>query len=260
MRKPQVFGILVALLSVWNLSVSGQNQLDDRGRKTGPWKGTYPNGRTMYEGTFKEGKPVGEMVRYHTNGSVSARMNYEESGNRCYAIMFYKNRKKAAEGWFDGKQKDSVWIYYSEHDGSERLKEPYQQGKVHGNVKSLYPSGQVAEEVQWKEGAKEGPWYQYYPDGALRLSSGYSKDLMNGEYRVYYPDSTLKVSGIFQENLSHGLWTYFDEDGEEMYSFEFENGIPKDRDGYMKAMGDSTGVFEIGGEPEGAPLEFQQFQ
>ena len=72
-------------------ALHGQNRLDEQGRKTGPWKVEYPGGKTRYEGTFHEGEPVGEMIRYYETGAVSARMMFDPDSDRSYTRLYYQS-------------------------------------------------------------------------------------------------------------------------------------------------------------------------
>jgi len=236
---------LFASLPAWS-----QNSLDEQGRKTGPWKVEYPNGRTLYEANFIEGNPVGEMIRYYDNGAVRARMMFDTIQDRSYTRLYYISGKPAAEGWYVEKEKDSVWTYYSEFDGSVRIREPYEQGKLMGKVVSYYSSGVASEELNWDRHRKEGEWKQYYDTGALRLSSQYRDDLLQGPYALYYSDGTLKVTGEYLDNKSHGTWTYFDESGDEVYTLEYLAGRPVDQEKYDQWIQDSLSKYEVIEEPE----------
>jgi len=250
---------LIWLLGSAALWAQEQNQLDGQGRKTGPWKVDYPNGVTRYRGHFLEGRPVGEMVRYYENGAIQARMNFDTLEDRSYTELYYENGKKAAQGWYMNKEKDSVWTYFSEFDGTVRIREPYLNGKLHGTAISYYPSGEVSEEIEWNQDLKEGPWKQYYVDGALRLESAYESDRLQGPYRVFYPDSTLKVHGTYLDNRSHGTWDFYDESGSVAYSVEYKNGIPVDQERYLQLMQDTLKRFQDLDLPEPDPAEqFQQ--
>jgi antitoxin component YwqK of YwqJK toxin-antitoxin module len=236
---------LILGIFVWACQgVTGQNLLDEQGRKTGPWTVTYPSGKKRYEATFSEGKPVGEMVRYYENGAVQARMLFDPETDRSFATFFYENGRKAAEGTYVNQEKDSVWTYYSEFDGTIRIREPYQQGKLEGTVSNYYPDGAVSEEVHWKNHQREGAWKQYYTDGSLRLESKYENDSLNGPYRVYYPNSTLEVSGTYLNNRSHGTWDFYDESGSVAYSIRYEHGLPLDQEKYLQLMNDSLERFQ----------------
>ncbi|MGW8314483.1 MAG: toxin-antitoxin system YwqK family antitoxin [Bacteroidales bacterium] len=220
------------------------NRLDAEGRRTGPWRVEYPNGKVRYEATFKEGRPVGEMVRYYENGAVQARMDFDSIADRSYTRLYYENGKIAAEGWYVNREKDSVWTYYSEYDGTVRIREPYRQGKLHGVVRSYFPSGEISEEMAWEDHRKEGDWKQYYSDGALRLEGGHEDNKLSGPYSVYYPDSTLKVHGYYKTNQSEGLWEFYDQSGNLLYSIEYEHGRPVDEEQYQQMLQDSMLRFQ----------------
>lgn len=250
--------LLYTILLFMVTGAAGQNRLDEQGRRTGPWKIDYPSGKTRYEATFHEGRPVGEMVRYYDNGAIQARMAFDSSGTRSYATLFYKNGKKAAEGWYLNQEKDSVWTYFSEFDGTVRIREPYLEGKLDGKASSYYPDGAVSEEVTWKEGQKHGEWNQYYTDGSLRLKSRYENDSLHGLYQVFYPDSTPKVSGTYLENKSQGKWDFFDETGSVVYSIEYEDGLALDQEKYLQLMQDTLARFQDLPDP-GMMDQIEQF-
>jgi antitoxin component YwqK of YwqJK toxin-antitoxin module len=219
--------------------LQGQNRLDEQGRKTGHWKVEHPNGKTEYEGEFLEGRPVGEMLRYHENGSLRARMIFDPDGRRSYVYLFYSNGKAAAEGPYVDQLKDSVWTYYSEFDGSVRVRESYSMGKLHGTSRSYYPDGNISEEVEWKENVKHGAWKQYYNDGTIRLSGQYEQGLLQGNYEVFYSNGKIEIRGNYLDNDSHGIWRFFDEDGKEVYAMEYVHGSPADMEKYEMWIQDS---------------------
>ena len=236
------------------VSLNGQNQLDEQGRKTGPWKAEYPNGKTLYEGSFLEGKPVGLMIRYYDSGAVRAKMNFDAGGGRSYAELYYKGGKKAAEGIYVGQDKDSVWTYYSEFDGAVRMRETYAGGKLHGASFRFYPSGEVSEEVHWDMNSREGPWIQYFEGGGIRLKSAYQNNLLNGSYEVYFTDKVLLMSGTYVDDRSDGTWSYFDENGELLYTLEYKNGRPVDEEKYMRLMQDTLLNYDTIEAPQ--PVQF----
>lgn len=220
-------------------SMFAQNMLDEQGRKTGPWRLEYPNGKTLYEGNFLAGKPVGLMTRYYDTGALRARMSFDAKQDRSHAELYYKGGKKAAEGIYLGKEKDSVWTYYSEFDGSVRIREAYSGGKVHGKSLSYYPLGQISEEVNWEMDKKEGPWLQHYDDGTLRLKGSYQGNKLSGTYEVYYPGKILMMSGEYLDDKSEGTWSYYDEEGELLYTLDYKDGQPVDPEKYMQIMQDT---------------------
>jgi len=241
---------MVLFLLLGATALRGQNLVDKDGHKTGPWKVEYPNGMTLYEANFQKGIPVGEMIRYYDNGVVRARMMFDSLEDESFTKLYYKNGKLAAEGWHVNKVKDSVWTYYSEFDGSVRIREPFQNGELHGVVRSYYSNGNVSEEVKWLQNEKNGSWKQYYENGSVRLESNYNKDSLNGRYELYYADSTLKVKGTYLDNRKNETWSFFDEKGSEVYYIEYLLGKAVDQEKYLQLMADSLKSYELIAIPE----------
>jgi len=61
MKTRLIFILPLLLLST---TVMSQNVTDAGGKKQGPWVKKYPNGNIMYQGTFRDDKPVGLFKRY----------------------------------------------------------------------------------------------------------------------------------------------------------------------------------------------------
>jgi len=230
-------------------SLQAQNLVDEEGLKTGHWKVMYPKGQIRYEADFVKGQPVGEMLRYYENGVLQARMVFEPGSSRSYTSLFYSSSKPAAEGWYVDQRKDSVWTYYSEFDGSIRIRETYLEGKLHGLSNKYYPDGKISEKVEWKDNVEDGIWKQYYKNDVLRLSGSYKNGLLQGSYEVYSSESTIMIRGNYLDNKSHGMWLYYNEKGEEVYALEYVNGAPADREKYDLMIGDSLKKFEAVTEP-----------
>lgn len=231
-------------------ALQGQNLVDDQGRKTGHWKVEYPNGHTLYEADFVEGRPIGEMLRYYENGMLRARMIFERESERSYVYLFYNSGKPSAEGWYINQDKDSVWTYYSDFDASVRIREPYKDGKLNGVSRSYYPMGGISEEVEWKQNVKNGAWKQYFQNGVLRLSGHYENGLLQGPYEVFLSDNTIEISGAYKDNKAHGTWRFYDDEGKEIFALEYVNGIPADMEKYEQWVQDSLIKYEVVTEPD----------
>jgi len=61
------------------------NQSDAKGLRQGKWLAKYPDGKTRYEGSFRDNKPVGEWKRYHENGKLKANLYYKENSDKMKA-------------------------------------------------------------------------------------------------------------------------------------------------------------------------------
>lgn len=215
---------LLALIFAGRAQGFGQNRLDENGKKTGYWTVSYPNGNTRYESEFVTGKPVGLMKRYYENGILYAEMMFKSDEDRCYANLYHMNGKPAAEGWYSGQKKDSVWTYYSEYGEHIILREPYTMGSIVGVVESYYQNGQVAEQTNWIDNRKHGPWLIFFDDGGQRLRGSYVEGSREGKYETFYSDSTLELSGFYRNNVADGEWTLYNEDGSLNFVFKYQDG------------------------------------
>jgi antitoxin component YwqK of YwqJK toxin-antitoxin module len=186
------------------------NQLDNNGLKQGYWKKNYPNGKLMYKGCFKDGKPAGEMRRYYETGELKAVMEYKDGVNRVFAKIYYDTGELASEGFYMDEKKDSTWKYYSYYTNTLTSIESYKKGIKNGFEKHFYQNQQVSEEIEWKNNLKDGVWNQYFDNGKPKLKTTNVQDKVHGVYVVYYPDGNLYILGGYLENKRHGKWVFYD--------------------------------------------------
>ena len=65
------------------------NQTDSKGRKQGVWKKLDAEGHLVYEGQFKDDKPVGLFKHYYSNGKLKATNNYFDNGKKAAAHIYF---------------------------------------------------------------------------------------------------------------------------------------------------------------------------
>jgi len=170
--------------------------------------------RLLWEGGFKNNKPVGVFKYYHVNDSLRARLTYRgEDGKRCYAKMYHLNGKRMAEGnYIDKEVKDSVWTYYDEL-GVLLSKETYKNGLKEGPSYVYLPNGDISEEKNWRNGKEHGVLKQYVEKGKLRSLGQYVNGKREGKFVYYYPNGTEAASGFYRNDLKDGIWLYKKTDG-----------------------------------------------
>lgn len=200
------------------------NQTDTNNRKQGWWKKTYPNGKLMYKGFFKDDKPVGPMYRYFETGAVKAILNYDSKGEYARAKLLYEDGQVAAEGVYFNSLKDSTWSYYSYYDRSLTATENYQKGARHGLMISYYNDGGISEKILWKNDKKDGAWEQYYQGGVLKMKATYTYDKLEGNFLVNYENGRPYLKGYYVNDKRQGKWTFFKEDGTVEAEMEYMNG------------------------------------
>ena len=189
------------------------NQVDDQGHKQGNWRTVDEAGNLKFEGAFINDIPVGTFTFYYPDGKIRAVSVMFDNGKRSRTKLFHPNGRLMGEGNYLNKVKDSTWNYYSDFDGVRLSSEYYIEGALDGNVVNYYPQGDVAEEIPYKMGLKDGVWKQYFTDGKLKLKATYINDMLEGMMFVYYQNGVPEVSGIYKNNFKDGPWLYFTDKG-----------------------------------------------
>lgn len=228
----------------------GPNVTDENGLKQGLWRKIYPNGNVAYEVRFKDNKPVGVMKRYHENGKLNAVLVYGEDGGDFCSVKLYSSKEKlVAEGFYDGREKDSTWIYYSDDMNlaeaeaeQKRLsvigrqihykitEENYKKGKKHGKEKKFYPSGIVAHLVTWENDIKNGSEKEYFTSGEVKLEFRNHNGRRYGAFNQYFRNGRPEITGYYVGGHRHGKWTYYTNTGEIDKEITYLYGVAKNQD------------------------------
>ncbi|MFW5832318.1 MAG: toxin-antitoxin system YwqK family antitoxin [Prolixibacteraceae bacterium] len=217
----KIFSTLIILLLPFLLAAQ-INQTDAEGRRHGLWKKQYPNGRLMYEGCFRHGKPVGEWKRYHEGGQTKAVIVYAEDSDSAYAQLFNPHGKKIAEGNYLDKTKAGKWKFFS---GEQKIaEEHYSQGLKHGISKTFYQSGELLQSTEWKEGIQEGKHQVFYKNGEPYMQCKYSRNQRNGLCLTYHQNGRVEMEANYKNNLRHDDWKFYDENGTHLYTLKYDDG------------------------------------
>lgn len=246
-----IFCVLLSSVLVRAQNDTLFNQTDSQGLKQGFWRKHYPNGNVMYEGQFKDGKPVEELRRYYESGDLRVIMNYKKNSRPVYTRFYYDDGEIAAEGLYLDKKKDSLWKYYSFYTGALTSTENYILGEKSGMEKKYYSNGQISEEIEWENNARHGVWNQYFENGKPKLKAGYSFNAVNGAYTFYWPNGNVLIMGHYVDNKRHGHWTFFTDDGKIKSEIDYYYGqakkekemIEKDQE-FFKMIEDNMGKFQ----------------
>lgn len=227
MYKRSLF-MIFSLLFLTTVSFS-QNVTDARGLKQGEWVRKYPNGNMMYEGTFKDDRPVGLFKRYNEEGVLVSELNYTGENDDARAIFFYPDGSKAAEGNYVSRKKEGLWKFYSDSQPSYLVGEEYYTQDIRNGLSTkYYPDGTVAERVTWDNGSRTGEWLQYYPDSTICLRAEYIAGKLEGPFSYYHPNGNLYYEGNYTEDFRTGDWMVFNYDGSLKQIIEYKDGKPSD--------------------------------
>ena len=120
--------IVALLCGLAAFPATAQNKTDKNGKKQGEWVKKYPNGNTMYEGSFKDDEPVGTFKRYYENGMLKSVQVYETGDISSVKLYSQDSKTVIAEGNFRGKAKHGMWKLYK--DGKLLTEEVYKDDNL----------------------------------------------------------------------------------------------------------------------------------
>lgn len=214
---------LAAIGLLFSFSVfSAANKTDRKGRKQGEWVKLYPNGKVMYEGSFKNNVPVGTFKRYTNTGVLKSVQVY--SSNEASQVTFYNADGKTilSEGTFSGHDKTGVWKTYNDK-GVLILSETYVQGKRNG-ISSSFKGDTLIDETPFVNDKMEGTRKAYLEKGVLYSETSYHEGLMDGPYTLYAGNKKPVQQGAFAKDKRVGLWKVFDPEGKLVDSTTYVDG------------------------------------
>lgn len=219
--------IIIPILG-FSLQAVGQhdtlNRTDNQGRKTGHWISNDPAGAKVYEGFFREGRPVGRFLRFHANGNTRAEMNYLPDGIRVETKLFDPEGRLRAEGTYLSQRKDGQWSFYSEKKNPV-YRIHYIDGKVNGEALRYDANGALIEQTQWIRNSLNGLQIIFYPDNKPQAKINYRQGVIDGPYELLFPDGRTEVLGTYSSGLKMGKWVYYQTDGQPDYILNYEKGV-----------------------------------
>lgn len=217
--------------SIFSLIVfSQENKIDTKGRKQGHWKKFFSNSSIIdYEGAFIDDIPIGEFIYYFKNGKIKAKMLFKENGKVCYSTIYHEDdlNKPLASGKYINKIKDSVWNYWGP-SGRISMIETYRLGVLDGKKTIFYvpelvadSSVIVAQELNFKNGLREGEQKEYFNSGVLKSKKNFLNDKIIGELIYYSPSGIIEMKENYVNGIKDG-WSYvYDEKGNEVSKLYF---------------------------------------
>jgi antitoxin component YwqK of YwqJK toxin-antitoxin module len=204
------------------------NQTDTHNLKQGWWKKSYPNGKLMYKGYFKDNKPAGEMRRYFETGELKAKLDYDSNGEYAHARLYYADGHLAAKGCYYNSLKDSIWSYYSYYDHTLTAREIFVKGIRDGTMVLYYSNGNPSEKITWSRNKKEGTWEQYFINRILKLKGSYHDGKLDGGFLVNYEKGNPYIMGSYRNDQREGKWTFYKENGTVDLELQYHEGLAPD--------------------------------
>ncbi len=159
------------------------NKKDKKGRKQGFWiyhgrdmpNLGYPLDGKVEEGNYKDNRKYGIWIKYHKDGvTPKLKGNYNNNRPSGKFTKNYTNGKTWMQGTiYRNKYKDSLKRFYK--NGRLEYSANYNEyGREEGQVKYLYPNGQVKFAYDAQDGVPVGKASRYYENGDIKEIIYYS--------------------------------------------------------------------------------------
>jgi antitoxin component YwqK of YwqJK toxin-antitoxin module len=218
--------IVIPLLGIClqaNAQQDTLNRTDNQGKKTGYWISLDQAGSKVYEGSFRDGRPIGRFIRYYSNGKIRAEMNYLSDGIRVDSRLFDTEGRIRAEGRYLNQLKEGPWSFYTEKK-IPVYRINYSNGKVHGEALRYDANGSLIEQTQWINNSLSGLQTIFYPDNKPQAKINYRSGVVDGSYELLFPDGKTEVQGTYTSGQKTGKWIYYRQDGQIDFILEYKSG------------------------------------
>ena len=214
MIKQNYISLIFMMLFLFNYSQEKINQYDNDGNRHGIWKKNFEGTSVLrYEGQFEHGKEVGLFKYYQRVGKVSklaATKQFNNDNSTADVRFISLAGNTISQGKMDGKKYIGKWIYYHKNSKNIMTIEHYNDdGQLHGMKHIFYENQQLAEEVNYVDGKREGEEKHYSMRGTVVKKYVYENNQLHGKALHYDDDGNLIVEGQFKRDKKDGIWKYY---------------------------------------------------
>lgn len=225
--------ILVVLPMLFFVSKAiGQiNQKDKQGKKQGVWQKNYPKSSALeYKGQFKNDKPVGVFTYYYPSTKVKAVIKHGENTSRSEAYFYHENGVLMSFGIYQNMKKDSVWLNFGP-SGRISYKETYKNDVLDG-LKTVYfisenledRSSKISALSMYKAGKLNGEFKEYFDSGQVKTTGTFQEDKKVGIWEQFHPNGKKMSLTRYKDGQRHGWCQAFDETGKEVSKLYYFHG------------------------------------
>lgn len=192
-------------------------QLDEtgafaHGKRTGAWKQYYRWGKISAEKTYDaQGDLTGIYKDYDQEGRLFSELEHQEG--RVVKATYYDSRSAKQIAQYPVKKSGTTPAKGYYFDGSPAFTGTYRNGRIDGEWRYLYRSGQPRSVRRLSEGKLQGVSEEYYENGQLRSRQGFASDQPQGYYQGFTRHGKVEQEGYYQEGQRQGTWRDYYADG-----------------------------------------------
>jgi antitoxin component YwqK of YwqJK toxin-antitoxin module len=195
------------------------------GRLHGDNTGYYASGTVKHRFKYKEGFKTGTGLTYHPNGVLARKEQFALNGIDWVVEEFTDSAKRISEKRYRNQQPHGQWTFYYPDGKTEKVKETYEAGKLHGVRYEYFSTGKLSREETWKFSLLNGPFKSYYPSGKVESEGEFRSHRKHGLFTAYYENGNIKEQGEYIADKKHKEWKEFDEQGNVVKTYVFKAGI-----------------------------------
>lgn len=194
--------IILLTLACMALLCQAQNRIDKQGLRQGHWIKTDKDGSRIFEGDFVDGKEVGVFNYYYADGKLKMRNTFTTPGRYCRHEAFDREGHLLATGYYNQKNRDSVWHYFNEQGHLIKIAS-YRMGIKQGPHIIFDAKGDTAEVATWRDNHRHGRWWKRLGEKAY-ITGRYENGLMQGRLTEYDNSGRLRNDCNYLDGARHG--------------------------------------------------------
>src|SRR5690554_3709049 len=207
----------------------------------------------------------GEWKYYSKDGNLEESRNYYKGQLHGQVMLYWPNKKKKQEGYFNLGIQDSIYREWSENgillvegtykkdqklgfwksfylDGKPKMIEEYIdttryvqafwgldsiQTVVDGNGEMIdrYFDNNVKEVYHFKNGLPDGPFVEYKITGDTTVSGHYNQGLKTGEWKQFFYNGKLEKIAHYENDKLNGLYQIYYDNGQLRTTGYYTDGL-----------------------------------
>ena len=211
-----LLGLIFTITLTTGYAQKSVNQYDKNGERHGIWTKNYDGtDQKRYEGTFKNGKEIGTFNYYKLKSGksvLSATKVFNEQDDIADVTFYTSSKKVVSQGKMNKKLFIGKWIYYHKNSDKVMMEENYNnQGLLEGLQTVYYENGNIAEQLNYKDGELHGEAKWFTKAKQFIRTSLYLNGERNGQTTNYDGKGNKASEGPYKADKKTGVWKYYKE-------------------------------------------------
>lgn len=206
----------------------------------------YPNGQTLFEGEYVDGKVISGQF-YFENGTLKYDGGVQSDKYHGSGTLYWENGNIRYKGDWNEGMRQGKGTSYSENTGLQTYSGSWQENEWSGYGIQYYNDGvtpqyvgfwnnsqengwgvkyyeysqneeyKMLKEGNWVNGRLNGNGTSYYENGEVQYTGGWSNDRYSGEGEWNWDNGQLYFKGHFENDKIEGYGTTYNRDGIRVY-------------------------------------------